>query len=172
MSSECVIFRYTGNCPTRSTCKCTHGEKKKLNLNPKNKDFTPILKETEDISDNTASVTTIADKVRKPLKKLGKEVKEFVAGVATDVKDFLASNNKDNAQVPIPIDDEENQDMEDEVEDMFQDISFFDKQFENCKCCRGHVYNCNGIICQNLGCCFCYAVDTNEEVIRQAKQGH
>ena len=33
---------------------------------------------------------------------------------------------------------------------------------KNCQCCHGHVNNCQGEACQNLGICFCMVVDEED----------
>ncbi|KRX02365.1 hypothetical protein PPERSA_09982 [Pseudocohnilembus persalinus] len=38
----------------------------------------------------------------------------------------------------------------------------FQEKFQDCKCCSGMVYSCNGQACSYLGCCHCY-YNYNEE---------
>ena len=32
-------------------------------------------------------------------------------------------------------------------------------EYKDCTCCKGHIYNCDGEICQEIGECYCYGLD-------------
>lgn len=38
-----------------------------------------------------------------------------------------------------------------------QNLATFEKESEDCPCCAGYIYACNGEICQQLSVCHCYA---------------
>ena len=40
---------------------------------------------------------------------------------------------------------------------------------KGCTCCNGHIFNCDGQICQNLESCFCYALEEDEKAYQQSR---
>lgn len=36
------------------------------------------------------------------------------------------------------------------------------EKYRNCECCKGIVFNCNGVVCEQLGRCYCYQRDQAE----------
>ena len=48
--------------------------------------------------------------------------------------------------------------LEEEKDENIEDLDNYGEfilEFENCECCKGYPYNCNGSICRNLGVCHC-----------------
>ena len=43
-----------------------------------------------------------------------------------------------------------------------RDPMFYYEKSQGCSCCKGHIYNCQGEICQNLDACYCYELDEEE----------
>ena len=56
----------------------------------------------------------------------------------------------------------------DEEEEYYMDkphLLDYYQDYKDCTCCKGHVYNCEGDICQEIGECFCFGLGPAQEPI-------
>lgn len=90
-----------------------------------------------------------------------KEDKEKVIEYVEDNEDY------ENVQKEINEADEKLIDELVKKEDAFdEDLSDEDNWFpkyQDCVCCKGFVYKCDGEVCKSLGVCFCKTEDDNQD---------
>ena len=114
--------------------------------------------------------------------KFNPNAKEYIPMAARpkeeDKKDEEKENEDDNEINEDDLKNQEEMDMiennliEDELMDQLDDDSededkWFPK-YQNCECCKGFVYKCNGEACKSLGQCFCKMKDDCDENIEEA----
>lgn len=85
------------------------------------------------------------------------------------VEDNGEQSDRDNISQEI---DQNEKDIIDElvrnelaIEDEMNDEDNWFPQFQDCTCCKGFIYKCEGDVCNGLGACYCKSLDDNEEDI-------
>ena len=46
--------------------------------------------------------------------------------------------------------------------DQNQILEYFE-DYKDCTCCKGHVYNCEGEVCQEIGECYCFGLEFQQK---------
>lgn len=195
----CPLLLCVGNCFFQSHCKYSHpfDAVKKSTNEPKQKKalklstqgFTPAVT-TSSQTDNKApgqnlpatiphSDNKVATK-SEPENKTGKLKVSAGSFVPTGNQFFEETKNEKHEQYGDYDPEYDEFGLQDEfadfiddgdgVGDMDEDDQFyFHHNSKNCECCQGFVNNCNGIICQTLGYCHCYAAEIEEERYNEYK---
>mmetsp|Transcript_8427 Transcript_8427/g.9525 ORF Transcript_8427/g.9525 Transcript_8427/m.9525 type:complete len:199 (+) Transcript_8427:45-641(+) len=191
----CKVFLMTGNCPVLESCKQEHPQKKpqenklrkKLGKPKAGNEFVPTTSETETKKTEPSEEQTTTESTTKsePLEetkvgekkegegakkklKLPTKSEEFKVSEGTDAKEFMQATamDYDDSEVYDEVHWDEGSD------DMFamdRDPMTFHEPSKNCSCCKGHIYNCDGEICQNLESCFCYALEEDEQAYQESR---
>mmetsp|Transcript_25607 Transcript_25607/g.29756 ORF Transcript_25607/g.29756 Transcript_25607/m.29756 type:complete len:123 (-) Transcript_25607:190-558(-) len=112
--------------------------------------------------ENNTNVQTLDSELQNNGKE--KETQQKIESTTTEVVGATTSsggdaqNNEvvegqDNANADFPDSDEEVAHYMDQPELIYYD------EYKDCDCCKGHVYNCEGEVCQEIGECYCYGLN-------------
>ena len=169
----CPLMVTMGNCLFRSTCTFPHPEdaiiktteeikqRKALKLNKAPFQPTPAPKVEAKDQLKTTSTEFVPGGTEDTQKQPGAgKIKtashEFFPGaVAEELK--YEDIAPEDAFGEYEDEDDENQNWTEETKDAYHPNS------KDCECCKGLIYMCDGIICQTLGYCHCYATEIEEK---------
>lgn len=154
------------------------GEEKKESQT-KAGEVTKQIQDSKKEGENSQSINTAGATKRGKLKLGNKNFEIGEKAGKQDLEEFLASQEQKEYEEEEPYELEEGDGYEEEYDDesdeeegvnphgafwdyggklvsMDRDPEFFCEASQNCSCCKGHIYNCEGEICQNLDACYCY----------------
>lgn len=149
-------------------------EEKKVNDQTATNDQTKPNDQTTTIEETKIEKN---DAGKRKLQLKGKKLDEFIPGTG-----FLNANEEQKVEQGDDSYSEEMLDAfeeeaiywNDDRDDVFymeRDPMYFHEGSKSCTCCKGHIYNCDGDICQNLESCFCYALEEDEATYQETRQG-
>ena len=171
----CLDIIVFGNCTKRKGCEiCNKDANSKpiifSNLDVNANEYIPKKKLASNKIKETAIQNAVSDEINNKSNIFGKinfnlEAQEYVP------KHHQINNNFIMRQFEEDNDDFEGDELEIIMKDIMDDEELSDKsdedrwwpKYQNCDCCKGFIYKCQGKACEHLDYCYCKIKDDVEE---------
>ncbi len=175
----CMDIRIYGNCTKGIDCESCNNQStvfsdfsNKIKLNTNAKQYIPKSKKNLNNADvglneinNSLSVgktSTVEQKI-----KFNLDAAEYIPKFAQKVQINEEYNNEIDDDCEEEFDlimkDIINNELMEEMGEEESDEERWYPKFSKCECCKGFVYKCKGVACENLGMCYCKMTEDCDE---------